>query len=825
MAILNSTIVNGDLKVLNTFFSNDTNMSGAITSSAGSVDAFVKAAKDDGSVINSTNVVNASGLISAYTKDNKILLSTWPSSNNLVYLYSYTKTNVTNTNNTKLKGITWDSSTGELTADSFNGNLSGTAPTAPTAATSTNSTQIATTAYVKDCVPKSIGDANTPVYTDANGVITSTGKSFANYALLDSPALTGTPTAPTAALGTNTTQIATTAFVYQNSVRILNADTTIFVAYDGTGDGTTAAKAMSINDMWKYLASVRMEDASGGISNPKRLTIKFVPRASSASYGALGLYASKMPGIRFLTIDTSTGTNGTTSNYTTNCPYFSTITVNGGINVTIQNVQMTNGLVAECGASVTVQTYIGSSYFSSNTYAKLTFGNGVYNIHNANTTYLLRSYDYGFISVNTATATFNFRELCRYTGSIFRSETFGYMYLNYGRMKYTGTQPVVSITQSGTLSGTCSTAAGTAAKVLTTTAGSTTLSNGLVIYVKFSNDNTASNPTLNVDSTGAKPIYFGSTNIPANYLNKTIQYKMTYNTTSAAWVVNNTFNRVEDVTTSAYSGTSSNYNTTYNSGEWNWTGYGRNWTGNANINGTHYGTVNNYLPLSGGTVTGQVVLSKNTAGSGSAQNAVALIVGGAATAAHLELDPNGIMAKSNGTTITTLYLQDGNGCIYANTTAFAPNVTNKLTLGASGKVWTQLYANTTTIATSDARMKQDIEDIPDEVLDAWGEVNFRQFKFKDAVEEKGNENARIHMGLIAQRIKEVFEKHNLDPFKYGFFCYDEWDVHEDPKDENSPVIRRENGYALRYEEALIIEAAYQRRRLDRIEEAIKLLNK
>ncbi|MEO5376143.1 MAG: hypothetical protein H7840_18160 [Alphaproteobacteria bacterium] len=34
-----------------------------------------------------------------------------------------------------------------------------------------------------------------------------------SYALLDSPEFTGTPTAPTAALGTNTTQLATTAFV------------------------------------------------------------------------------------------------------------------------------------------------------------------------------------------------------------------------------------------------------------------------------------------------------------------------------------------------------------------------------------------------------------------------------------------------------------------------------------------------------------------------------------------------------------------------------------------------------------------------------------
>jgi hypothetical protein len=39
------------------------------------------------------------------------------------------------------------------------------------------------------------------------------GIAAASYALLASPSLTGTPTAPTAAIGTNTTQLATTAYV------------------------------------------------------------------------------------------------------------------------------------------------------------------------------------------------------------------------------------------------------------------------------------------------------------------------------------------------------------------------------------------------------------------------------------------------------------------------------------------------------------------------------------------------------------------------------------------------------------------------------------
>lgn len=50
-----------------------------------------------------------------------------------------------------------------------------------------------------------------PVAKGGTGATTSTGTS--SVVLSDSPALTGTPTAPTASAGTNTTQIATTAFV------------------------------------------------------------------------------------------------------------------------------------------------------------------------------------------------------------------------------------------------------------------------------------------------------------------------------------------------------------------------------------------------------------------------------------------------------------------------------------------------------------------------------------------------------------------------------------------------------------------------------------
>lgn len=117
--------------------------------------------------------------------------------------------------------------------------LTGT-PTAPTATAGTNTTQIATTAFVNTAISGkqdklSQGDSQEFIDTDSTGVMKRSGYSITTnknviidrdsaasfipnaraiaQAVFASPAFTGTPTAPTAASGTDTTQIATTAFV------------------------------------------------------------------------------------------------------------------------------------------------------------------------------------------------------------------------------------------------------------------------------------------------------------------------------------------------------------------------------------------------------------------------------------------------------------------------------------------------------------------------------------------------------------------------------------------------------------------------------------
>ena len=160
---------------------------------------------------------------------------------------------------------------------------------------------------------------------------------------------------------------------------------------------------------------------------------------------------------------------------------------------------------------------------------------------------------------------------------------------------------------------------------------------------------------------------------------------------------------------------------------------------------------------------------------------------------------------------------------------FRPGADNTKTLGDASFRWSVVYAGTGTINTSDERTKEDVQDIDAAVLRAWGKVGYVQYKFKDAVEAKGD-GARWHFGLIAQRVKEAFESEGLDAFDYGILCYDQWeDQYEDVlvevdvqnSDGSISKVLQGNGekrivvpagdrYGIRYEEALALECAYLR---------------
>lgn len=187
---------------------------------------------------------------------------------------------------------------------------------------------------------------------------------------------------------------------------------------------------------------------------------------------------------------------------------------------------------------------------------------------------------------------------------------------------------------------------------------------------------------------------------------------------------------------------------------------------------------------------------------------------------------------------------NGTDVVQVSETYSAPATDGTIGLGQPSLRWKNIYAASDAIKTSDEREKQDVAEYPDAVLDAWGEVELRQFLFKDAVKKKGDA-ARIHAGVVAQQVVQAFKDKGLDATRYGLLCYDRWDdEYETVEVEDAPAALDSEGnevtpakthtekrlvtaagsrYGIRYSEALCLEAAYQRRRAQRLEESVSAL--
>lgn len=189
--------------------------------------------------------------------------------------------------------------------------------------------------------------------------------------------------------------------------------------------------------------------------------------------------------------------------------------------------------------------------------------------------------------------------------------------------------------------------------------------------------------------------------------------------------------------------------------------------------------------------------------------------------------------------------------------AFYPTSTNVYSLGRSNALWTDVFAATGTINTSDKRMKTEICSESDSefqaVLDAIDELDAKCFQFNDAIQKKGVANARKHFGYYAQDIIAAFEKHGLNAFEYGIVCTldsnaepaetvtvremvepaivnDFGEILQEPKyiereqiaDEGRPAMQC---YAVRYQELEILLHCAQKRKIERLLKMVDSLSK
>ena len=138
------------------------------------------------------------------------------------------------------------------------------------------------------------------------------------------------------------------------------------------------------------------------------------------------------------------------------------------------------------------------------------------------------------------------------------------------------------------------------------------------------------------------------------------------------------------------------------------------------------------------------------------------------------------------------------------------------------------------LITSDQRLKQQITEIDDKLLDAWGDVEPSQFKYNDAVDQKGDK-ARLHTGYVVQQIDSACKEHGVDISQYGLYCHEEYpqeteevevEQADGTKTKEKKVIREASEhYSLRYTEVYAVECMYLRRCIARLTARIEELEK
>jgi hypothetical protein len=146
--------------------------------------------------------------------------------------------------------------------------------------------------------------------------------------------------------------------------------------------------------------------------------------------------------------------------------------------------------------------------------------------------------------------------------------------------------------------------------------------------------------------------------------------------------------------------------------------------------------------------------------------------------------------------------------------------------------WT--WTGTACQITSDQRLKQQITEIDDKLLDAWEDVNLVQFKYNDAVDQK-KDKARLHTGYVVQQIDKACKSHNVDISQYGLYCHEEYpqETEEVEVEQADGTIKKETKvieeasehYSLRYTEVYAVECMYLRRCIKQLTARIEQLEK
>ena len=361
---------------------------------------------------------------------------------------------------------------------------------------------------------------------------------------VESPTLTGTPKAPTASAGTNTTQIATTAFV-QTAVSngIAASDAMIIKGTLGT-TGTVTALPTTYKTGWTYRV-VTAGTYAGQVCEIGDLIIALIDRSGTSNAnsdwcvaqtningaitgvksGDAYITASQSGSVITITHTDVARTNSTSTSSPTHGGTFTAVKsvtsdakghVTGVDTETIALPAYSAGSgLAISGTTINHSNSVTAGTAQGDANKTLTFGG----------TFLVPSVTYDAQGHITAKGTTIMTMPATPTTVSGNSGS---------ATKLATARAIDGVTFNGTAAithySTCSTAAATAGKTVALTGF--TLTTGSRVMVKFTVTNTASSPTLNVNSTGAAPIMYRGSAISAGYLAANRVYEFVYDGTN-----------------------------------------------------------------------------------------------------------------------------------------------------------------------------------------------------------------------------------------------------------------------------------------------------
>lgn len=163
--------------------------------------------------------------------------------------------------------------------------------------------------------------------------------------------------------------------------------------------------------------------------------------------------------------------------------------------------------------------------------------------------------------------------------------------------------------------------------------------------------------------------------------------------------------------------------------------------------------------------------------------------------------PSGVAGTTAG--VSKMMGLDSSGVLVAGTITHSTD--NVWSFGTAARRASVVYAASGTINTSDAREKTSVTALSAAEIQSAKllAAEIGAYQWLASIEAKGAD-ARKHIGMTVQRAIEVMESCGLDPFKYGFICFDEWGAVENEDGE----ITQEAGnrYSFRPDELLLFIA-------------------